>query len=140
MSKSRTSIPPTRPRLLPAVPHPFALPQPTKPETETAPKSWAGGRTDDGVTITRDEKPEPPADYRVVMAAQQLPSDKIEAFTRFAMGLPMNLHHVAAVAGISIHGVANAVHRGRLRRRSMQAEAGFHPDDVRAWVWGEVKG
>jgi DNA-directed RNA polymerase specialized sigma24 family protein len=129
MSKPRASIPPTRPRLLPAVPHPFALPHPIEPAD-------AGGRTEDGATITQDETPEPPADYRVVMASQQLPSDKIEAFTRFAMGLPMNLHHVAAVAGISIHGVANAVHRGRLRRRSMQAEAGFHPDDVRAWVWG----
>jgi hypothetical protein len=65
-----------------------------------------------------------------------LPIDKVEAFQRFTMGLPMNIHHVAAVAGIGVGGVANAVSRGRLRRRSMQAAAGFHPDDVRDWVWG----
>lgn len=132
MGRARTSTPPTRPRLLPAVPHPFALPHPIEVVA-------AGGRQEDVEQTTTEEPTTPPADvsqYKAVLAAQQLPIDKQEAFQRFAMNLPMNIHHVAAVAGISIHGVANAVHRGRLRRRSMQAEAGFHPDDVRAWVWG----
>jgi hypothetical protein len=144
MGKSKPSIPPTRLRLLPAGPLPFTASHAVGSEV------IAGGRTED--VHTKDETPEPPADYielerkamedyRDLMKTEQLqlPIDKQEAFQRFTMGLPMNIHHVAAVAGISIHGVANAVHRGRLRRRSMQAEAGFHPDDVRAWVWGPAE-
>jgi DNA-directed RNA polymerase specialized sigma24 family protein len=140
MGKSKPSIPPTRLSLLPAGPLPFTA-------SHAVGSEIAGGRTEDANTT--DETPEPPAEYLRMMQEQlrdqqkqeasALPIDKQEAFQRFTMGLPMNIHHVAAVAGISIHGVANAVHRGRLRRRSMQAEAGFHPDDVRAWVWGPAE-
>lgn len=64
--------------------------------------------------------------------------DKLEAFERFQRGLPMTAKHVAIVADVSVAGVAAAVDRGRLRRRSMTAQAGFHPEDVRAWLWGET--
>jgi hypothetical protein len=48
----------------------------------------------------------------------------------------MTARHVAIVAAVTVAGVACAVNRGRLRRRSMLAQAGFHPADVSAWLWG----
>jgi hypothetical protein len=68
--------------------------------------------------------------------AVALPVDTLEAFERFQRGLPMTARHVAIVAAVTVAGVACAVNRGRLRRRSMQAQAGFHPADVSAWLWG----
>jgi hypothetical protein len=65
-----------------------------------------------------------------------LPVDQLEAFERFQRGLPMTANHVAIVAAVTVAGVACAVGRGRLRRRSMLAQAGFHPADVAAWLWG----
>jgi hypothetical protein len=65
-----------------------------------------------------------------------LPPEHLEAFERFQRGLPMTARHVAIVAAVTVAGVACAVHRGRLRRRSMVAQAGFHPADVSAWLWG----
>lgn len=64
-----------------------------------------------------------------------LHSDAIRRFqTTGPTAAPMTAHHVAAVLGFTqVKSVHTAVCDGRLRRR-WDALAGFHPDDVRAFI------